>query len=175
VYALLCIHASRTSGPHNDVPFSGDRAARTARPSYINVPAAWSSAATAGWTAASKQKQLAHGILGVRLSKDQRTVIESLPTTGLAISSGERPSNALPLSGGRPSAADHPLQRLVSRRTRTWPSISPLRVSSRLATPSYHCEARGDSCIRRYTPRKPVLQPELLPQGRSHSRPAAQS
>jgi hypothetical protein len=25
-------------------------------------------------------------------------------------------SNALPLSGGRPSAADHPLQRLVGRR-----------------------------------------------------------
>ena len=30
-----------------------------------------------------------------------------------------RLSNALPLSGGRPSAADHPLQRLVRRRTAT--------------------------------------------------------
>jgi hypothetical protein len=33
------------------------------------------------------------------ISANQRTVSESLPTTGLAISSGDRPSNAMPLSG----------------------------------------------------------------------------
>ena len=48
-------------------------------------------------------------------STDQRKVNDSLPTTGLAIPSGDRPSNALPFSGGRPSAADRPLQRHVGR------------------------------------------------------------
>jgi len=32
-------------------------------------------------------------------STDQRKVNDSLPTTGLAIPSGDRPSNALPFSG----------------------------------------------------------------------------
>jgi hypothetical protein len=84
------------------VPFSGGRRRRP-------------SAATAGSTAASELKQLACTIFRRPVFPDQRTVIESLPTTGRTIPSGDRPSNALPLSGGRPSAADHPLQRLVGR------------------------------------------------------------
>ena len=41
----------------------------------------------------------------------------------------DRPPNALPLSGGRPSAADHPLQRLVSQPPRRQSAMSTTSFS----------------------------------------------
>ena len=54
-------------------------------------------------------------VLAVRISKTIVRPTNESPTTVPANPSGQHPSNALPLSGGRPSAADHPLQRLVRR------------------------------------------------------------
>ena len=73
-----------------------------------------SSAATAGSTAASKRKQLAPTILGVRFSEDQRTVSRCLPKTGPAITSGERPSNDVPFSGEPAASGTSILHRMLA-------------------------------------------------------------